>query len=65
VYKISVDPLELPDSTGAGDAFAAGFLSAYLHNKGPEQCGAAGNSAAAMVLQMPKTAVCHMPKDDE
>ena len=53
MYKIPAKTLELPDSTGAGDAFAAGFLSAYLQNKSPEQCGLAGNSAAAMVLKTP------------
>jgi len=34
------------DTTGAGDAFATGFLYGFLNNKGLEECGQLGNIVA-------------------
>jgi len=34
------------DTTGAGDAFATGFLYGYVNNKGLEECGQLGNIVA-------------------
>lgn len=39
------------DSTGAGDAFAAGFLAAHLDGKGLEEALAAGVAAGAKAVQ--------------
>jgi sugar/nucleoside kinase (ribokinase family) len=52
---VDTSPVEVAESTGAGDAFAAGFLAAWLRGEGPLQCGMAGNAAAALVLQAPGT----------
>ena len=38
------------DATGAGDAFCAGFLAAWIRNKPPGECAEFGNMAAATVL---------------
>jgi len=38
------------DATGAGDAFCAGFLAAWVKNKTPGECAAFGNMAAKTVL---------------
>jgi ribokinase len=34
------------DTTGAGDAFATGFLYGFLRGKGLEDCGSLGNIVA-------------------
>lgn len=39
------------DTTGAGDAFAAGFLYGLLKNKGLEVCGRLGNIAARFSIK--------------
>jgi len=38
------------DATGAGDAFCAGFLAAWIKNKAPGECAALGNMTARTVL---------------
>ena len=39
------------DTTGAGDAFNAGFLDAWLHRLGDEQCLKAGVAAGSLAVQ--------------
>jgi sugar/nucleoside kinase (ribokinase family) len=38
------------DTTGAGDAFCAGFLAAWIKNKTLSECASLGNMAAGIVL---------------
>jgi fructoselysine 6-kinase len=42
---------EVVDTTGAGDAFAAGFLSRYCHGQGIQDSLAAGAELASIVVQ--------------
>ena len=49
-YEVAAMPTALVDSTGAGDAYAAGFLAAYTAGLGLAKCGALGSLAAAEVI---------------
>ncbi len=41
---------EVVDTSGAGDAFAAGFLRAHTQGHGPDVCGRLGNLAAGRII---------------
>jgi sugar/nucleoside kinase (ribokinase family) len=50
VIHLGVKPIEVIDATGAGDAFWAGFLTAWTEGKTVEICANAGGNLAALKL---------------
>jgi sugar/nucleoside kinase (ribokinase family) len=47
---VAAEPANVVDTTGAGDAFAAGFLAAYAQGETLGVCGRLGSRAAAAVI---------------
>lgn len=51
VHEVNIDKVEnLIDTTGAGDLYAAGFLSGYLENRDLKTCGKMGSIAASEII---------------
>jgi ribokinase len=50
-HLIAAYPTEVVDTTGAGDAFAAGFLFGLLYEKGIYECGKIGNLVASHCIR--------------
>ena len=50
-YIIPHYPVRVVDTTGAGDAFCAGFLYGLMKHKGLEQCGRIGNFVASRCIE--------------
>jgi fructokinase len=48
--SIGAEPTKVVDTTGAGDAYAAGFLAAFSKGRPLEVCGRLGSLAAAEVI---------------
>jgi fructokinase len=48
--EIDAEPAEVVDTTGAGDAYAAGFLAGYAAGRPLSVCGKMGSIAAAEVI---------------
>jgi sugar/nucleoside kinase (ribokinase family) len=57
VHRESAFAVMPRDSTGAGDAFCAAFLSAWVRGKPLGECAALGNKVAREVLSAPGTGV--------
>jgi ribokinase len=53
ISEFSLEAFQIPcmDTTGAGDAFNAGFLYGFLENKSLSQAGAMGNYVASCCVQ--------------
>ena len=50
ITEIQAKPVDLVDSTGAGDAYAAGFLYGYTNGLSMAECGDIASIAAAEVI---------------
>lgn len=50
VAEIAAHPVEVVDTTGAGDLYAAGFLYGFTHGRSMVECGQLGSVAASAVL---------------
>lgn len=48
--RVEAAPAKVVDTTGAGDAYAAGFLAAWARGEGLAACGALGSRAAAAAI---------------
>lgn len=65
VHVFPVTPLlpeEIADTNGAGDAFAAGFLSSYLVNGSLEEAVEGGKKAACYIIK--QSGFCLGPRND-
>ncbi|MBU8544361.1 MULTISPECIES: adenosine kinase [Roseomonadaceae] len=49
-WRVAAVPTQVVDTTGAGDAYAAGFLAALAQGKPMAECGRWGSVAAAEVI---------------
>jgi fructokinase len=49
-HRVAAVPTQVVDTTGAGDAYAAGFLAAWARGLGLPECGRWGSIAAAEVI---------------
>lgn len=50
LHRRPASPAAVVDPTGAGDAFDAGFLAAWLHGADPAEAAAAGNALAGRAI---------------
>jgi sugar/nucleoside kinase (ribokinase family) len=51
IHEIEADKVQnLIDTTGAGDLYAAGFLSGYLEDRDLKTCGKMGSIAASEII---------------
>ncbi len=50
VVEIAAEPASVVDTTGAGDAYAAGFLAGFVRGRPMAECGRMGSIAAAEVI---------------
>ncbi|MCK9611633.1 MAG: adenosine kinase [Bacteroidales bacterium] len=52
IFKIQAVAANCIDTTGAGDAYAAGFIYGLAHNLSLDKCGAIGSLIAAKVIEV-------------
>ena len=64
VYRSETRAQTSVETTGAGDAFMAAFLTAWVRNKSLSECAAMGNSAAGIVLGAMGTKVDGKAQED-
>jgi sugar/nucleoside kinase (ribokinase family) len=50
ITRIEAVPAQVIDTTGAGDAYAAGFLAAHARGRSLAECGALASRAAALAI---------------
>ena len=50
MVEIAAEPAKVVDTTGAGDAYAAGFLAGLTGGRSLPACGRLGSIAAAEVI---------------
>ena len=49
-FEVAAEPTEVVDTTGAGDAYAGGFLAGLAAGRTLDACGKMGSTAAAAVI---------------
>lgn len=64
IHIPAVEPDQITDPTGVGDAFRAGFLKGYLNSLSLERCGQLGSVAAAYCLENKGTQGHHFEVGD-
>jgi sugar/nucleoside kinase (ribokinase family) len=57
VHREGTFAIKPRDTTGAGDAFCAAFLAAWIRGKTLGECAALGNKVAREVLTVPGTGI--------
>jgi len=55
IHRAETTPVSPLETTGAGDAFSAAFLTAWVRNKPLPECAALGNKAARIILDVTGT----------
>ena len=55
IITVGVVPADLVDPTGAGDSFAAGFLTGFVKNYPIEKCAQIGSAVASVTIRSRST----------